>query len=66
MAVMNTGNLPDVIRSHPRLTAAIAGLLVASGLPPWGWWPLSLIGIGAWFSIIEGRSARQRFWLSVL
>ena len=63
---MNTGTLPDVIRSHPRLTAAIAGLLVASGLPPWGWWPLSLIGIGAWFSIIEGRSARQRFWLSVL
>ena len=25
--------------------AAVAGLLVAASLPPWGWWPLAVVGI---------------------
>lgn len=32
-----------------------AGLLVAASLPPWGWWPLSFVGIGMY-----GFLARQR------
>ena len=32
-----------------------AGLLVAASMPPWGWWPLAIIGI-AWY----GRIAEQR------
>ncbi len=63
---MNPGALHDLIRARPRLAAALAGVLVASGLPPWGWWPLSLVGIGLWFTVIEARPARSRFWLSVL
>ena len=33
----------------------VAGLLVAASLPPWGWWPLSIVGIG-----LYGFLARQR------
>jgi len=32
-----------------------AGLLVAASMPPWGWWPLSFLGI-AWYASL----ARQR------
>lgn len=33
----------------------IAGLLVASSMPPWGWWPLGIIGLG-----LYGSTALQR------
>lgn len=44
------------------LSTLAAGLLVASSMPPWGWWPLSFVGL-AWFTTIENRdqSSRQRF-----
>ncbi|MDW3219882.1 MAG: apolipoprotein N-acyltransferase [Acidimicrobiales bacterium] len=45
---------------HPRLTAVAAGLLIAAGLPPWGWWPLTLIGIALWFRLLEDVSRRRR------
>ena len=44
--------------------AAGSGLLITAGLPPWGWWPLALIGIAAWFWLLAERSARSRFGLS--
>lgn len=45
-----------------------AGALVALSLPPWGWWPLSFVGI-ALFSTILGaadRRARTRFLLGLV
>jgi len=42
--------------------AALAGLAIAAGLPPWGWWPLTIVGLGWWFARLEGLSARRR-WL---
>ncbi|MEM8707531.1 MAG: apolipoprotein N-acyltransferase [Actinomycetota bacterium] len=50
--------------SRPRLLAVPAGLLIAAGLPPWGWWPLTLFGIALWFELIAGRAGRRRFSIS--
>ncbi|MEM7140334.1 MAG: apolipoprotein N-acyltransferase [Actinomycetota bacterium] len=45
----------------PRLLAVVAGLLVAAGLPPWGWWPLTLAGLALWFHLLDGMTRRRRF-----
>ncbi len=44
-----------------------AGVLVALSLPPWGWWPLALIGV-AGFELALGAfpSRRERFQLGWL
>jgi apolipoprotein N-acyltransferase len=42
------------------------GLLVALSLPPWGWWPLALIGIAVLDRVLADRPRRSRFargWL---
>lgn len=45
---------------RPILGGLGAGLLVASSLPPWGWWPLGIAGAGLLVALMEGRPARQR------
>ena len=52
--------------SRPRLLAIPAGLLIAAGLPPWGWWPLTLAGIALWFELIAGEDRRRRFSISFI
>ena len=46
----------------PRLALALgAGFLVALSLPPWGWWPLSFVGIALFeisLGVEPGRGAR--------
>lgn len=37
-----------------RLSPIAAGLLVAASMPPWGWWPLALVGL-AWYGRIAVR-----------
>jgi len=49
-----------------RLHAVVAGVAIAAGLPPWGWAPLSLVGIAIWFHVLRGQTARSRFWHSAL
>ncbi|MEL0140999.1 MAG: hypothetical protein VW800_11545, partial [Acidimicrobiaceae bacterium] len=49
-----------------RLLAIPAGLLIAAGLPPWGWWPLTLAGIALWFELIAGEERRRRFSISFI
>jgi apolipoprotein N-acyltransferase len=41
------------------LLAALAGLVVALSLPPWGWWPLSFVGV-ATFEVALGRTPDRR------
>ena len=42
--------------------ALIAGLLVASSMPPWGWWPLAFVGLAMFTSLeLTATHARQRF-----
>ena len=40
--------------------AAVAGLLVAFSLPPWGWWPLAYVGV-ALFAACRPTNNRARF-----
>ena len=67
---------PDGSRTEPRpvrervarpALALGAGTLVALSLPPWGFWPLALIGVML-FEVALGRapSARQRMLLGYL
>ena len=47
------------------LVAAVAGLLVAFSLPPWGWWPLAYVGV-ALFATHKPTSNRARFMFGTL
>lgn len=38
-----------------------AGLLVAASMPPWGWWPLSFLGIAVYCSIARARRNDRPF-----
>ena len=42
-----------------------AGALVAFSLPPWGWWPLALIGVAVFarLTMQVGTRSRAQFWL---
>lgn len=37
--------------------ALLAGLLVAASLPPWGWWPLAVVGIAVFETTLGGATA---------
>ncbi len=55
-------------RPDPRTVAAGlgAGVLLALALPPWGWWPLALVGLVLLDRLLAGRPAAVRFrrgWL---
>ncbi|MFZ1309631.1 MAG: hypothetical protein WAR60_10765, partial [Candidatus Microthrix parvicella] len=41
-----------------------AGLAVCAGLPPWGWWPLTLLGVAGWVALLAGAAPSSRFWRS--
>lgn len=41
--------------------AALAGVVVALSLPPWGWWPLGFVGIAALSVLLAGRAGWARF-----
>lgn len=52
--------------TRSRALAVLAGLLIAAGLPPWGWWPLTPVGLGLWFHLTAVESGRRRFGRSAL
>ena len=39
-----------------------AGVLLALSLPPWGWWPLGLIGAGLLYWRLANLRLRTRIW----
>jgi apolipoprotein N-acyltransferase len=50
-----------------KITALVSGLLVGFSLPPWGWWPLSIIGIAIFFAICNlSQNNRESFSLGFL
>jgi apolipoprotein N-acyltransferase len=51
-----------VRRGGIAIPSVIAGLLLALSLPPWGWWPLGLIGAGLFYWRIAGLPLRTRLW----
>jgi apolipoprotein N-acyltransferase len=40
----------------------VAGVLLALSLPPWGWWPLGLVGAALLYWRLAGLSLRARLW----
>ncbi|HEX7131523.1 MAG TPA: apolipoprotein N-acyltransferase, partial [Iamia sp.] len=54
-------------RFVPALTALGAGVLIALSLPPWGWWPLALVGLVLFDRAVADARATVRFrraWLT--
>lgn len=45
-----------------RALALGAGALVALSLPPWGWWPLSFVGIAAFAAALRADAERRPTW----
>ena len=48
------------------MRAAVAGLLVAASLPPWGWWPLGLIGTAVLVAALDGEPWKRRARIGAL
>jgi len=49
-------------RGRIALPSLAAGVLLALSLPPWGWWPLGLVGAGLLYWRLAGLPARTRAW----
>jgi apolipoprotein N-acyltransferase len=50
-----------------KIVALASGLLVGFSLPPWGWWPLSIVGITIFFAICNlSQNNRETFTLGTL
>ena len=44
---------------RPWLRAVAAGLLLAASLPPWGFWPLGLVGMAVWVELLTTGPGRR-------
>ena len=53
-------------RWQRRLLALASGLATCFAMPPWGWWPLAIVGIGMWVLLLGDRDWRGRFWVGVI
>ncbi len=54
-------SLPWTTTRPRRLVASVgAGLAISAGVPPWGWWPLTMAGIAVWVTLLAGAPARSR------
>lgn len=49
-----------------RTLSILAGVLIAAGLPPWGWWPLTIAGLALWFRLLDRLGPHGRFGRSLL
>lgn len=43
------------------ISPLLAGICVAASLPPWGWWPLSLVGLAWYASLARNRRTSAPF-----
>ena len=49
-------------RGRIAIPSVAAGVLLALSLPPWGWWPLGLLGAALLYWRLAGLSWRTRLW----
>jgi apolipoprotein N-acyltransferase len=49
-------------RGRVGLPVVAAGVLLALSLPPWGWWPLGLVGAALLYWRLAGLRVRTRLW----
>ncbi len=58
---------PSVLSlGRPWFRAIAAGLLLAASLPPWGFWPLAIVGMAFWVELLAEGSYWRRAGLSAL
>ena len=50
----------------PWVRGIAAGLLLAASLPPWGFWPLGLVGMALWVELLTEAGHWRRAGLSAL
>ena len=51
---------------RPWIRGIAAGLLLAASLPPWGFWPLAVLGMALWVELLTQASYWRRAALSAL
>ncbi len=51
---------------RPWIRAVAAGLLLAASLPPWGFWPLGIVGMALWVELLAEAGHWRRAGLSAL
>lgn len=62
-----SGEAKSLLRRGPAWRRALlAGLMMAASVPPWGWWPLSFVGLALWVESLAEASVRQRARLSAI
>jgi apolipoprotein N-acyltransferase len=49
-------------RGRIALPSLAAGILLALSLPPWGWWPLGLVGAALFYWRLGDLALRPRIW----
>jgi len=49
-------------RGRVAVASVGAGVLLALSLPPWGWWPLGLLGAALLYWRLDGLPLRTRLW----
>jgi apolipoprotein N-acyltransferase len=57
------------LRDRPwprRGLSLLAGLSIAVSMPPLGWWPMAIVGIGLWAWLLDRPRWTQRFWIGAL
>ncbi len=59
------GRLARLVPTPRALAAAVAGLLTCFAFPPWGWWPLSFLGVAAFALVVRGRPAKAAYGLGL-
>ncbi|WP_375383246.1 apolipoprotein N-acyltransferase [uncultured Sphingomonas sp.] len=64
---MSTATHSPTRRGGPALACVVLGALAALGFAPLGWWPLTLVAVGAWLWLVHDAdrlpSALARGWL---
>jgi apolipoprotein N-acyltransferase len=55
-------SVPPRRRGHVAAPSVAAGVLLALSLPPWGWWPLGLVGAALLYWRLAGLGLRTRLW----
>ncbi|MEO9462099.1 MAG: apolipoprotein N-acyltransferase [Marinomonas sp.] len=53
-------SMQERIMAHPRILALVLGLIAATGYPPLGLWPLTLLGIAGLIALLRRAEARKQ------
>ncbi len=55
-----------LVLGGPWIRSAVAGLLLAGSVPPWGFWPLGVLGMALWVELLAEAKPHRRAGLSAV